>query len=135
MIPIKTVMKTDVITVRPEMPVFEALELLLTNEISGMPVVDAQNHVLGILSEKDVLEILIDPRLDVKRTVEDYMSPHVTSFSEDGDAIEICQFFIRSNFRRVPIVKDGKLVGIVSRRDIVNVINEAHSKISSFRYV
>src|SRR5262245_21665861 len=123
MIPITSIMKRDVITVYPETLILEALELLIEHEISGMPVVDTQNYVVGILSEKDLLEILVDPRLDVKKTVEDYMSPHVTSFTEDSDAMEICHFLIRSNFRRVPIVKDEKLVGVVSRRDVIKVIH------------
>ena len=53
------------------------------------------------------------------------------SFPDTADAVEICQFFIKNNFRRVPIVRDGKLVGIVSRRDIVELILEAKEKLSS----
>lgn len=134
MIPIKDVMTRNVISIRPDAPIYEAIELLMRHKVSGLPVVDEDNYVVGVLSERDMLEILIDPRLDEKKLVSDYMNTTVTSFTEDGDAVEICKFFIKNNYRRVPIVRDGKLVGIVSRRDIVAIIHEAQSKISSFRF-
>lgn len=133
MIPIKSVMTTVVHSIQPEAPIYEALELLVKQEISGLPVVNSENDLIGILSEKDVLEILLDSK--DKKKVEDFMSTDVQSFPEDGDAVEICKFFIRTNFRRVPIVNGKKLVGIVSRRDIVSVIYEADSKFSdNLRY-
>ena len=134
MLTIKSIMKTNVITVRPETPIYEALDLLFKNQISGMPVVNGQNEVVGILSEKDVLRILLDDKLIVKHTVSDYMTRDVVCFTEEDSAVDICKFFIRSHVRRVPIVKDGKLVGVVSRRDIVELILEARTKISDLRF-
>lgn len=135
MIPIKNIMNTEVTTVKAGTPIYDALDLLTKKRISGMPVVNEDNDVVGILSEKDVLKILIDKDLDIKDTVEDYMTRDVICFSEDDSAIEICKFFLRSSIRRVPIVKSGQLIGIVSRRDIVSLISEAKSKISSYRFV
>lgn len=135
MIPIKEIMSTNVVSVNSHTPIYEALDLLTKHKISGLPVVDNQNRVVGILSEKDVLRILIDTKLDVKNKVEDYMTREVISFSEEDSAIDICKFFIRSHIRRVPIVRDGVLAGIISRRDIVSLILEAKSKIDNFRYV
>ena len=134
MFSIKSIMTTNVITVKPETAIFDALNLLIEHKISGMPVIDNENRVVGILSEKDVLEILVDKSLDIKKTVDDYMSRDVVCFTEEDSAIDICKFFLRSPFRRVPIVKDGKLVGVVSRHDIVELIVEAKSKISDFRF-
>ena len=135
MLPVKSIMTIGVITVNPETPIYEALSLLAKNEISGLPVIDDEEHVVGVLSEKDVLRILVDKSLDVKSTVDDYMSRDVICFSEEDSAIDICKFFIRSNIRRVPIVRDNKLVGIVSRADIIPLILEAKNKISNYRYV
>ncbi len=134
MLPIKSIMTTDVISVHPQTPIFDALRLLTKHGISGLPVVDPEMHVKGILSEKDVLKILLDKKLDDKKTVDDYMTRDVVSFQEDASATEVCKFFIKSHIRRVPICKEGKLIGIVSRRDIVELILEAKSKISDFRY-
>jgi CBS domain-containing protein len=134
MISIKTIMTTNVISVKKSLPVSDALRLLMKHEISGIPVVDDKMCVIGILSEKDVLKILVDEKYDEKKTVEDYMSHGVICFTDKDDAVEICKFFINNHIRRVPIVKDGHLVGIVSRRDIVSLIIEAHSKMSDMRY-
>jgi len=135
MLSIHSIMTTDVITVKAATPIYEALNLLEKHKVSGMPVVNDDNHVVGILSEKDVLKILIDKKLDVKSTVSDYMSRDVVCFTEQDKAIDICKFFIRSNKRRVPIVKEKKLVGVVSRGDIIPLILEAKKQISDFRYV
>lgn len=135
MLSVKTVMNTNVITVTEDTSIYEALRLLSEKRISGMPVVDNNNSVVGILSEKDVLRILLDDNVGSNNVVGDFMSHDVISFTEEDNAIDVCKFFIKSHVRRVPIVKDGKLVGIVSRRDIVNLILEYKSKTDSMRLV
>ena len=70
MLAIKSVMTADVISVQPDTPIYEALSLLAKHKISGMPVIDDEDHVVGILSEKDVLRILIDKNLGIKSTVD-----------------------------------------------------------------
>ena len=135
MIPIQSIMSTDVKYVKSSTPIYEALNLLTKYKVSGLPVVDDSINVVGILSEKDVLELLLKPKPGNYQTVEDYMSRNVICFTEEDDAIDICRFFVGSHIRRVPILRDGKLIGIVSRRDIVKVIHEAHEKMSDFRYV
>lgn len=135
MLPIKSIMTIGVISIKPDAPIYEALYLLARHMISGIPVVNEKEHVVGVLSEKDVLKILVDKKLHVNSTVDDYMSHDVICFSEEDSAIDVCKFFIRSHIRRVPIVKENKLVGIVSRADIIPLILEAKNKISNFRYI
>ena len=135
MIPIKTIMTKKVITVNPELLIYEALNVFKIHEVSGLPVVDTAGFIVGILSEKDVLKLLLNQKVKVNDTVSNYMTREIISFSEDDDAIDICKFFIKSHIRRVPILKGKKLVGVVSRRDIVLLILEAKNKMSSFRYV
>ena len=134
MIPVKDVMTKDVIFVKPTTPIYEAMNLLTTHEISGMPVVNDQMHLVGMLTEKDVLQLLLSTRAATYETVENYMSRKVVSFSEDDDVKAICEFFIKTAIRRVPIVRKETLVGIVSRRDIITLILEANTKISPHRY-
>lgn len=135
MFPVHSIMTKDVVTVAPQTPVIEALELLRRHKISGLPVTDQAGRVVGILSEKDLLHILLEKNVDVCPKVEDYMTREVICFTESDDAVEICRFFLRSNIRRVPIVETGRLVGIVSRRDILALIMEAKTKMSTLRYV
>ncbi|MCA9400161.1 MAG: CBS domain-containing protein [Candidatus Omnitrophica bacterium] len=134
MISILGVMTRNVITVKADTPIYDALQLFLKHEISGMPVVNDSNEVIGILSEKDVLKILVDENRAVSDIVEDYMTRDVISFKEEDDAVAICKFFLSSTIRRVPITKNGKLCGIISRRDIVSLILDAERKISDFRF-
>ena len=135
MFSVESIMTTDVVSISPETPILEALDTITRHQISGMPVVDTFNRVIGILSEKDLLRILLEKNVDVRAKVEDYMSREVICFTERDNAFEVCRFFLRTNIRRVPIVRDGILVGIVSRRDIVTLILEAKSKMSQLRYV
>jgi len=134
MISIKTIMTKDVITVTAKMPIYEALNLLKKHDVSGLPVIDYEGRVIGILSEKDVLKLLLNQKVVANDKVEDYMTREVVAFSEMDNAIDICKFFIKSHIRRVPIVRGEKLVGVVSRRDIVLLILEAKSKMSFLRY-
>jgi CBS domain-containing protein len=134
MFPIKNIMTKDVVSVSPDSSIFEAMELLKKHEISGVPVVDSELKLKGILTEKDVLSILLNHDIKYKHTVADYMTTEIHIFSPEDSAISVCQFFIKNAIRRVPIVKDGKLVGIVSRRDIISLILEIKSKISDSRY-
>jgi len=131
---IQSIMSTNLITVREETPIYEAMHLLQKHRISGMPVVDDENHVVGILTEKDVLEVLMDTKIGGKDAVKHYMTRKVISFTEADSPIDICEFFIKNSIRRVPIVKDGKLIGVVSRRDIISFILDINSKVSDYRF-
>lgn len=135
MFPVSEIMTHDVVAVSPQRPIIEALDILTQHNISGLPVVDEQNMVVGILSEKDLLRILFEKSVDVRHNVDDYMSREVICFKETDSAVELCKFFMRTHIRRVPIVRDGYLVGIVSRGDIIGLIVEAKSKMSALRYV
>ena len=134
MIPINTIMTGNVITVQASTPIYEAMNLLTKFAISGLPVVDADNKLIGILTEKDVLKILINPNIGAKDKVDDFMTRNVFSFTEDADAIAVCEFFIKNPIRRVPIVRNGKLIGVVSRRDIIVLVLEAKEKLSDHRF-
>ncbi len=119
----KTVMTTDVITVKRHTPIGRVVEILVDNDITGLPVVNDDMTLAGIISEKDVLSLLVDLE-DESAKVEDFMTKEVVSFEQNEDLIAICECLVENNFRRVPIVADGKLVGIVSRRDIIKNILE-----------
>lgn len=118
----KDVMTKDIIKIKPDTPALEAIDLLLQHRISGLPVVDDKMHLAGVLSEKDLLNILFETGIDVNTPVKRFMSKKVIQFKEEDSVVDICSFFMNSTIRRVPIVKDNKLVGVISRRDILKVI-------------
>ena len=112
------VMETDVITVTRDTPIYEAIRTLVENSITGLPVVNDDMTLAGIITEKDVLELLYDYR-DKPGKVEDYMTEEVIRFEHRDSLIDIVRSFMNNHFRRVPIVTNGKLVGIISRKDII----------------
>ncbi len=132
MISIQEVLTRDVITIKIGTPVYEALNILTKNRVSGAPVVDHDHRLVGMLSERDLLKILIEKAISVHDLVDDYMSRRIVSFKETDDAVDICRTFIHCQFRRIPIVRDGKLVGIISRKDCVAAIAEAQKKLEEF---
>ena len=129
MVPVKKVMTKEVLSVHADTPIYRAMAMLTDHAISGLPVLDKEQRLVGILTEKDVLKILITSNIGVDEKVEDYMTRNVVSFDEETSATTICEFFMKNPIRRVPIVKDGKLTGIVSRRDIIRLILETRNKL------
>lgn len=120
----KTAMTKNVITVKSDTHIIEAVKLLVKNEISGLAVVDDDNNLVGIFSEKDALKLLQNPS-NTGVCVGEFMTKDVIHFDENDSLIEICKCMIKNPFRRVPITSGGKkLVGIISRHDIMKKILE-----------
>ncbi|MBW8036025.1 MAG: CBS domain-containing protein [Planctomycetes bacterium] len=123
----ETIMKTDLITAQRQDPIYEAIRTLVDNNITGLPVVDDDMNLVGVITEKDVLSLLYDNR-DESGKVEDFMTEKVISFDPGDSLIDIADSFINNHFRRVPIVTNGKLVGIISRKDIIAYILKLRHK-------
>ena len=140
----KDIMTTNLVTVGPEATVADVAKLLLDRHISGVPVVDADQRILGILSEGDLLRRVEndtaarhswwlakllsgrDKAADyVKahgRKVSEIMTRNVLTIGEDATLSEIAQVLEQNRIKRVPVVEAGKLVGIVSRANLVQAI-------------
>jgi CBS domain-containing protein len=119
MIKVKEVMTTDVITVLKTTAVAEAVTLLVENNITGLPVVEEDMTLVGMLTEKDVLRLLCANEYDKNGTVEDFMTRPAIHFGQDEPLNDISDCLMTYDFRRVPITSGPKLVGIVSRHDIL----------------
>ncbi len=136
MFEITDIMKTEVVTVKKDTPIYEAMERLVENNITGLPVVDDNMALVGIVTEKDMLRLIVnldvlklESELDESSTcVAKYMTEEVVSFSPEDSLLEICDCLLAKNFRRIPIVSDGKLVGILSRKDIIGHMLELRRK-------
>jgi CBS domain-containing protein len=138
------VMARDVVTISPEASVIEAARLMSENDISALPVADQNGHLVGIISEADFLqreEIGADVRrpwwveamvpaatLATEFTkshgkhVADLMSSHVIAVTEDASLAEIATILERNRIKRVPVLRDDKLVGIVSRSNLIQAL-------------
>ncbi len=116
-------MTTEVITVRKQTSISRVIETLVENNVTGLPVVNDDMTLAGVITEKDILHLLFGLK-DESAKVEDFMTKDVVSFEQDEDVIAICECLVQNDFRRVPIVAKGKLVGIISRKDLIRHILE-----------
>jgi len=128
MLKAKDVMSRTITTIHAGKTLFEAIRLLVCNEISGMPVVDEKEKMIGIITEKDVLNFIFSGNLKNTK-VEEIMTKKVVSFSQETDVDTIALSIGHNRFRRVPIVEGDKVVGIISRRDIIRTVLDIHCKI------
>ncbi len=137
-IPVRDVMTGNVITVRPAARLCEAAELLADNRISGLPVVDTENHVIGVITEEDVLSMagvskghtfrdilkhLLGeplPKRGEGNAVIDFMNSPAITIGPDVDVREAARLLSEKRIKRLPVIdKENRLIGIVSRADIV----------------
>ncbi|HMO51709.1 MAG TPA: CBS domain-containing protein [Kiritimatiellia bacterium] len=119
---VREVMATGLLTLKPDMPIFQAIGLLLKNKVSGAPVVDENNKLVGVLSEKDCLRIFANEAFFSETAggaVADYMTREVQTIDPDAEVFAAADVFMKHSFRRLPVVDDGNLVGQLSRRDIL----------------
>ena len=113
------IMTTPVVSVKKDTPMYEAAQLLSTNNITGVPVVDDDLTLVGMITEKDILDIFDALQYAEDRTVNSSMSREIVSFDVKDDLDDICHCLKTSDFRRIPVTSQGKLTGIISRRDLI----------------
>jgi CBS domain-containing protein len=113
---IRDVMQDRPITVKPEMPLHTAVELLIEHNISGLPVVDDEGLIVGVLADRDLVSVFYKPEAD---TVESVMTRNPETISVDAPLVDVFDYLMSNDFRRVLIHDRKKLVGLVSRADIM----------------
>lgn len=120
----REIMTKNIITATPETTVLEALNLLIDNKISGVPVVDSGGNLLGLVSEKDLLivdDFISETNMD-KVKVAEFMTKNVLTVSPDTPTKEVATLFVQKGIKRAPVVENGKMIGIISRRDVLKSI-------------
>ena len=121
---IKEFMAKELITFQLDTPIEAAMESFLTNKISGAPVLDKQGKLVGVLSEKDCMRTLFEATYynNLGGFVNEYMSTDLKTINIHDTLSNVADQFIRSRFRRFPVVEGEKLVGQISRRDVLRAI-------------
>ncbi|MHC4120360.1 MAG: CBS domain-containing protein [Planctomycetota bacterium] len=122
MLETKDVMTRQVICIGKDTPIFEAIKLMAKNNVTGVPIVDNDNTLVGILSEQDVLRLFHTFEDEKDRTANDFMTQPAIHFEEDERLLDVCCCLRENSIRRVPVTSNGKVVGVVSRSDIVKCI-------------
>lgn len=123
-------MTDDVATIGPDSSVQEAIELLLLQEISGLPVTDNEGHLIGIVTEFALLAIAYDAKV-TQDTVSQHMTSEVLTIEADDPISKVADLCIAHRVRRVPVMEHGRLVGLIARRDVLKAMYEAQVPICS----
>ncbi|MBW1860528.1 MAG: CBS domain-containing protein [Deltaproteobacteria bacterium] len=123
MVSAKDVMFPDVMTIREDTKTKDIIRLLVQHRITGLPVVSEDNRILGMVTEKDILKMLYERKPNVKSAA-DLMTSNISSFDENDNLMEVFKALVENNYRRVPILSEGKLAGIISRADIIRFISK-----------
>ena len=148
----RDIMTTNVITINPSLSVEQIAQLLLSCSISGVPVVDAEDRLIGVVSEGDLLRrreggterhrswwlnLLAGPEGRAREFVkthghraEDVMTREVVTITADTPVGEIAEILEKRHIKRVPVVEDGKIIGIVSRANLLHGLATHKAQIS-----
>lgn len=134
----RDIMVTSLITLKPDMSVFDAMRILIGKRISGAPVVDAHGTMVGILSELDCLRVLSSDQFYAEQEeesgiVEVFMSGPGRTIPPDLGIYAIAHYFLTTSLRRLPVVENGHLVGQVSRRDVLRGIETMRKRRTPLR--
>jgi CBS domain-containing protein len=122
---VRDFMRTDVFTLLPETNIMRAIFLLGEEDLSGVPVVDADGRLRGILTERDCIRTALQAGYhdEVTGSVAEFMtSGPITTVGPDDSLIDVAELFASSPFRRCPVVSDGRLVGLICRRDVMKAL-------------
>ncbi len=143
---IKDIMQTDVYSVPYKATVKEVLELMVEKEVSGVPIIDDENFVIGFISDGDIMKFIAkqDPRIidmtsfitvwydteTFEKKLDDLMSLNVmelattkvVSVDEDFEIDEVAKILGKKKIKKVPVLRDGRLVGVVNRSNIIRYI-------------
>ena len=119
-------MSAALVTFTPDMAVLDAIHHLVTHRISGAPVVDERGNLVGILSEQDCLRVALHSGYhgEVGGRVSEYMARNVETVDADLSILDLAQMFLNSSYRRYPVMHDNRLVGQISRHDVLRALED-----------
>ena len=121
---VKDYMARTLVKFKPEMDVLDAVHVLVKNRIAGAPVVDDEGSLIGMLSELDCMKVALNAGYhgDWGGPVADFMTVDTQTVDAEMSIVDLAQVFIESRFRRFPVVQNNRLIGQISRRDVLRAL-------------
>lgn len=121
MLTAEAIMTEELVTICPEASIREAIELLISKAISGLPVMNSKGQLVGVITEFAMLAMVYDHEVR-NQTVGQHMTREVISVNADDPISRIADLCIVHRVRRLPVMRDGKLVGLIARRDVLKAL-------------
>jgi len=123
---VKDYMARTLVTFKPETEVLDAVQVLVDKRIAGAPVVDDSGNLIGMLSELDCMKIVLNAGYhgDWGGPVSDYMTAGAQTVDAEMSIVDLAQVFVESRFRRFPVMQNNRLVGQISRRDVLRALSK-----------
>jgi CBS domain-containing protein len=128
-------MTRHLITLTPDMEILHAIGILVERQISGAPVLDRTGNLVGMLSEKDCLRIALSAGYygEWGGRVAEYMNAPVATIDADMPIVEVAQLFAEREYRRYPVLEDARLVGQLSRSDVLRALQQLAGETADLR--
>jgi CBS domain-containing protein len=117
------IMTDNLVTIRPDAAIEDAIKLLLTQEISGLPVTDDDGHLVGIITEFALLAVVYDQQVK-NHTVAQHMTRELITVEANDPISRVADLCIVHRVRRLPVMKEGRLAGLIARRDVLRALHE-----------
>lgn len=123
---VKDYMATDLVTLNPETEILVAVSTLIEHDISGAPVVDQRGQLVGMLTEKDCMRVLLNASYysEYGGRVSEFMTHGAQTLDPDDSILKAAELFLNQRYHRYPVVDNGNLVGQISRRDVMKAIED-----------
>ncbi len=121
---VREYMTPNPVVFKPETDIFEAIRKLMAHKITGAPVVDGQGRILGLFSELDCMKVVARAAYfeEMPGSVQDSMTTDLEEVAGNTSIVELADIFARSSLRQLPVIDDGKLVGVISRVDVLKAL-------------
>lgn len=123
---VKDYMTKDLITLLPRMEILRAVSILLKNDIAAAPVVNEKGMLIGILTERDCMQVVLNAgyHSEYGGHVAEFMSNEVDTIDANDSIVDVAKLFFGQRFHRYPVLENGRLVGLISRRDVLRALGK-----------
>ena len=119
--PVREIMEENVITLKENADMDEAIETFLTKNVGGTPIVNDDNQLISLITERDVIKALLD-KIDENEVIDDYITRKVIVATPGERLKDVARTMVRNGFRRLPVVSEERLVGIITSTDFIKLL-------------
>ncbi len=123
---VRDYMSRNLITLRSDDDVLHAIHALTEHQIGGAPVIDKDGNLIGLLTEKDCMQVVVDASYYSERggLVSDYMSTEIEHMDANDSIVEAAERFLNKRYHRYPVKDNNRLVGVISRADVIRALGD-----------